>query len=117
VEKLMEFVIVANGFNRLFAWSNPIAVVCAENAERAFSKFKTKSKNYDYYHDKILEILPINEWAMVGTYVEDEGEPICSECIIADGEELTDDNKLAEEEWGPCWACLEKCRESCEYIE
>ena len=41
-----EFVIVANGFNRLFTWSNPVAVVLAESEKQALEKFKLKRKNF-----------------------------------------------------------------------
>jgi hypothetical protein len=113
----MEFVIVANGFNRLFSWSNPIAVIFATSEEQALEKYQLKGGNYDYYKDKITEILPVKQWAMWGTYVESEGLPICSECIAADGDDPEEVEEIKKDQEGPCWACMEKCRESCEYWE
>ena len=114
--KCKEYVIAVKGHNRHFLWSNPVAIVMAGGKQEAQKKFLKKSPSYN--NADIEEICRIEEWARTGTYIEaGENLPICSECIEMDGGFMGGEEKLPNEKCGPCWHCIEVCRNITKYIK
>jgi hypothetical protein len=104
-----EYVIEGSGKGRWYVKGNPLAIVLAFNSDEALKKYLNK---HPEANPSEIEISTVREYANLGTFVESEGEPICTECIELGGGFSDEEEKLTKKKQGPCWLCMQNCRET-----